>query len=335
MKTAILAIFLFCALIFPHELGHFIVAKLCKVQVNEFALGMGPAIFKKQRGETLYSLRVFPLGGYCSMEGENEESENPRAFNNKKAWQKILVLVAGSFMNVLLCVLIMIIINLSIGSPTTTIEMIDENLPAYGVLEEGDRIVAVNNEKINQWSEFSACLNTIQEDGNKPFNITVERDGKELDFTLQQKYLEEEGRSVIGVQAKLQHSLGTSIKQGVNATGTMAVQMYSAIKMIISGEAGVKDLSGPVGIITVVSKTSDYGLTYFFYLMAFISLNLAFVNMLPLPALDGGRIIFVIIRKITGKMISDDLEGTIHAVGLILLLGLMVFVTWNDVARLF
>lgn len=333
MKTAILAIFLFCALIFPHELGHFIVAKLCKVQVNEFALGMGPAIFKRKKGETEYSLRIFPLGGYCAMEGENEESDNPRAFNNKKAWQKILVLVAGSFMNVCICVLIMFIMALSSGTTTTTIDKVEKDFPAYGVLQSGDVILAVNDQEIDSWTEFSQSLDAIDKGGNKEFAMTVEREGKPLDFTLKLKDVD--GRGMIGVSSKLEHNLFAAVGQGFKSTWSMAGQMVDAIRMLVSGQAGMDELSGPVGIITVVSQTSDYGLGFFFYLMAFVSLNLAFVNMLPLPALDGGRIIFVIIRKITGKMISDNMEGTIHAVGLVLLLALMAFVTWNDIVRLF
>lgn len=334
MKTAILAIILFCALIFPHELGHFIVAKLCNVQVNQFALGMGPAIIKKQKGETLYSLRVFPIGGYCSMEGENEESDNPRAFNNKKPWQKILVLFAGALMNVLICVIIMICIAATSGTPTTSIGEVTDGLPAYGILQEGDEILAVDDSKIKVWEDFGKEIQAAYDKGEKTVDITVERNGSIKEFNVGLNYVKEENRAVVGVVCALDHNIGRAFINGIKATGLMAVQMKDAIAMLFNGKAGMKDLAGPVGIVTVVSQTSDYGLMYFFYLMAFISLNLAFVNLLPLPALDGGRIIFVIIRKITGKMIDDQTEGMVHAIGLMLLLALMFYVTWNDIVRL-
>ena len=330
MKTAILAIILFCVLIFPHELGHFVCAKLCKVQVNEFALGMGPAIFKRQKGETLYALRLIPIGGYCAMEGENEESENPRAFNNKKAWQKIVVLVAGSFMNVLICVVIMVIIAATTGTATTVIQTVDHSMPAYGVIEPEDEILKVNGNKIYSWQD----VGTFMQESGETARITVLRDGKKLSLDVPTTVDEEQNRKVIGVECKVDHGLGDAFARGIRSTGEMAVSMYDAIKMLFTGKASMEDLSGPVGIISIVDKTKSYGLMSFFYLMAFISLNLAFVNMLPFPALDGGRIVFVIIRKITGKMISDELEGSIHTIGMLLLLALMFYVTWNDIVRL-
>lgn len=334
MKTAILAIILFCALIFPHELGHFIVAKLCNVQVNQFALGMGPAILKKQKGETLYALRAFPIGGYCAMEGENEESDNPRAFNNKKAWQKILVLFAGSFMNILICVIIMISIAASSGTPTTTIGEVTEGMPAYGIINSGDILKSVDGTEIKVWEDFGNTIQNSYKNGKKTVEIKVDRDGQIKTLNVPLKYVKDENRAVVGVLCMPDKSIGKAAVNGIKATGHMAIDMKNAIAMLFNGKAGMKDLAGPVGIVSVVSQTSTYGLLYFFYLMAFISLNLAFVNLLPLPALDGGRIIFVIIRKITGKMIDDQTEGMVHAIGLILLLALMFYVTWNDIVRL-
>ncbi|MCQ2550602.1 MAG: RIP metalloprotease RseP [Clostridia bacterium] len=330
MKTAILAILLFCVLIFPHELGHFVVAKMCKVQVNEFALGMGPAIFKKQRGETLYSLRAIPIGGYCAMEGENEESENPRAFNNKKAWQKICVLVAGSFMNVLICVVIMIIMAASTGTATTIIDKVQEGMPAYGVIQEGDQIIDIDGKAVNTWNDVGEFL----QGQDKTARITVLRDGNEQTLKVNVKLDEEANRKVIGITCKVDKSLGTSLSRGIKATGQMCVTMVDSLAMLFTGRAGMDDLAGPVGLISIVGQTSSLGLMYFFYLMAFISLNLAFVNMLPFPALDGGRILFVIIRKVTGKMITDEMEGTVHTIGMLLLLALMFYITWNDIVRL-
>ena len=159
METAILAIILFCVMIFPHELGHYIAAKRLGVKVNEFAFGMGPVIWKKQKGETLHSIRLFPIGGFCSMEGEDEDSDEPRAFNNKKPWQKIIILAAGSFMNVLCAILIMSIVVGVLGFTTTTIDTVSEGSPAEtaGIMA-GDEITAIDGQPIEAWTDVSAAI---------------------------------------------------------------------------------------------------------------------------------------------------------------------------------
>ena len=330
MLTAILAVFLFVIMIFPHELGHFVVAKAVGVKVNEFAFGMGPAIWKKQKGETLYAIRIFPIGGYCLMEGENEESDNERAFNNKSGKAKIAVLLAGSVMNVLIAILVMIILMGVIGSPTTTIAKVESGSPAYTAgIQKGDTIVAVNSSKVKEWNDLSTLISK----NTKGMTITVNRNG--ADRELQVTPVKSDGRYIVGVTPAVSHNAFTAVKNGIISTVTMTRTMFISLQQLFSGQVAAKNLSGPVGIVSLVHQSELYGLYYFFYLLAFISINLAVINMLPLPALDGGRIVFVIIRAITGKKITDSMEATVHAAGMILLLGLMVFVTWNDIVRLF
>lgn len=332
--TLIYALILFVLLIFPHELGHFIAAKSVGVKVNEFAFGMGPAIFKRQWGETQYSVRLVPLGGYCAMEGENEESDNSRAFNNKPGWPKILVLLAGSAMNVLIAVLALSIVFGYIGTATTTIDEVQPDTPAYEAgLLSGDRILEAGGNKIEHWNDLSTAVSSSFGD-EKEVEITVERDGNEKSFTVIPEKAED-GRYIIGITSKVSHSVFAAAENGFKGTWDMTKALFSMLGQLVSGGVSADEISGPVGIVTMAGETGRYGAVYFGYLVALISLNLALMNLLPLPALDGGRILFVFIRKITGKMISDDLEGKIHGAGMIFLLGLMIFVTWNDIARLF
>ena len=344
MKTAILAIILFCIMIFPHELGHFIAAKKCNVQVNEFAFGMGPAIWKKQRGETLHSIRLFPIGGFCQMEGEDGEDEesgevtyNPRAFCNKKPWQKLIVLFAGSLMNAICAFLIMSIVVGVVGFTTTTIGLVSENTPAYEAgLKPGDKIIAINGIKTETWDDVSSGIrgcngqelvftvqhskNVIRDIAVTPF-LNVASDGSEY--------------YAVGITTRTGHNPVKAIVTGSRATIKMTEMMFESFGMLFRGEAGMDDLSGPVGMIEMVSETEDYGLWYFGFLVALICMNLAIVNLLPLPALDGGRILFVLYSWITKKKVSAKVEGIVHGVGIVLLLGLMVVVTYNDVLKLF
>ena len=338
MKTALLAILLFCVMIFPHELGHFVAAKKMGVKVNEFAFGMGPAIWKRKKGETLYAIRLFPVGGYCAMEGEDEDSPDERAFSNKKPWQKIIVLAAGSFMNIVCAVLIMALVLGIAGFTTNVIDEVNAASPAEAAgLRAGDKIVALNGEAVEDWQDILERMPQSEE----PIGITVERDGQEqlLQVTPQLQITEEEGgaqeRYVIGITSQISHSPVKALIGGCQSTWNITKLMFQSLGMLFSGEAGADDLTGPVGMVQMVSQTNELGFWYYGFLTALICVNLAIINMLPLPALDGGRIIFVLFTMLTGKKVSERVEGTVHFVGLALLLCLMVYVTFNDVIRIF
>ena len=343
MKTALLAILLFCVMIFPHELGHFIAARRMGVKVNEFAFGMGPAIWKKQGAETLYSIRLLPVGGFCAMEGEDGDSgdsADPRAFGNKKPWQKIVVLAAGSFMNIICAIVIMSLIVGIMGFTTTVIDEVAEDLPAREVgIQEGDKLIQIDDTKIEQWADVSKA---IQASEGNAMEVTFERNNevKTVSVVPQLKDgVDAQGNPVqgyaLGVTCKISHNPVKAVVDGAQATWNMVKMMFSALGQLFSGQAGVDELSGPVGMINMVNQTSQYGFWYYGFLTALICVNLAIINMLPLPALDGGRIIFVIYTMITGKTVSEKVEGTIHMVGMALLLALMVFVTMNDITRIF
>lgn len=340
MKTAILAILLFCIMIFPHELGHFIAARKMGVKVNEFSFGMGPKIWKKQGKETLYSIRLFPIGGFCAMEGEDGDSEEPRAFGNKKPWQKIVVLAAGSFMNIVCAVVIMSLVVGVMGFTTTVIGQVSDGFPAQAAgIMEGDKIIQIDDSQIEQWMDVSRA---IQASEGEAMSVTVER-GKQVEtFSVVPQLTEgvdAQGNPAqgyaIGVTSKISHNPLKAVVSGAQATWNIAKTMFSALGQLFTGKAGVDDLSGPVGMVNMVSQTAEYGFWYYGFLTALICVNLAIINMLPLPALDGGRIIFVIYTMITGKTVSEKVEGTVHFVGMMLLLALMVFVTMNDITRIF
>lgn len=329
--TIIYAILIFCLLIFVHEFGHFIAAKACGVKVNEFAIGMGPAFFKRQKGETQYSLRIFPIGGFCAMEGEDEDSEDERAFNNKPAWQRACVLAAGPFMNLLTAMLLLIVIATWSGQPTTTVSQVLDDSPAYEAgIQAGDEILSVDGTKIEEWNDLLTAVGQTTADS---VSIEVLRDGKELTIDSRVEYDEESQRNKVGIAPAVTHNIIKGTVSGVKNTGTMTVMMYDIIKKLITGKVSVKELSGPVGIVYAVNDSAKAGVIYVIYLSALLSLNLAVMNLLPLPALDGGRLLFLVIRKITGRRMTDEMEGKIHFVGIMLLLLLMVYVTWNDIVR--
>ena len=344
MKTAILAVFLFLVMIFPHELGHFIAARKCGVQVNEFSFGMGPAIWKKQKGETLYAIRLFPIGGYCAMEGEDGQNEDeeegtgteievkdpddPRSFNNKKPWQKIIILAAGSAMNVFCAFLILTLLATYIGFTTNVIDMVVEDSPAYTAgIEAGDEIVSIDDESVSQWDQV---VQAVQGSSGNEMTVGVIRNGEQVEVLLTPEFNEERNTYVIGAQCRVSHNPVKAVGYGARGTVRMFGIMIDSLKMILSGGASLEDISGPVGMVQMVGETSSQGLWSYGFLVALICVNLAVINMLPLPALDGGRILLIIINKITGNKITPKMEGMINAVGMMILLVLMVLLIFKD-----
>lgn len=324
------AILIFCLLIFVHELGHFVSAKAVGIKVNEFALGMGPLLFHFKKGETEYSLRAFPIGGYCKMEGEDEESADQAAFNNKSFPAKALVVVAGSGMNLILAIAILSIVVLSLGIPTSTIKELSPGLPAAQAgLLPGDKIVQVEDRAIKEWKDITETIGKSKE---KSLTVMVDRDGDIMSFEVDVAKAED-GRNVIGILPQSSKNPGKALIYGTQSTFEIGKEMVRVIGQLIRGEVSTDNLTGPVGIVYIVGDTAKHGWISLAQLTAFISLNLAIVNMLPFPALDGGRLLFMIIRIFTGKTISDETEGKIHFVGLMLLFGLMIYITFQDIGR--
>ncbi len=329
MTTIIVLILMFSVLIGIHEFGHLIAAKKSGVKVNEFALGMGPKIFSKQKGETLYSLRAFPIGGFCAMEGEDDESDHERSFGKASYPRKIIIIIAGSICNFLLAIIIMIGVVLYIGTPSTEVESVVEDGPAaVAGIKAGDIILQVDNTNIEEWEDLGAAIDA---NNSGTVEIVLDRDGKEV--TYETKIVEEDGRSIIGVTSKLEKNILAAIPAGIESTWNLAVNMVDVLKQLFTGQVGIDQLTGPIGIGFVVNETLNIGLVNFFYLMAMISLNLGIINLLPLPALDGGRLLFIIINMITGKAVSDKVEGTIHLIGMSLLLLLALYIAGQDIIR--
>lgn len=334
MITALLFILMMMVIIIPHEFGHFIIAKMCKVQVNEFSVGVGPRLFFFKRGETEYSLRLIPFGGFCAMEGEDDKTENPRAFNNKKPSEKIAVLIAGSTMNVVVAILCITIALMISGVPSKTIKTVVENSPAAEAgFQVGDEVVSVNDKKLEKWTDFTGTISSYNNDGK--LEIGIERDGKARTIFVEPQYSETDERYVIGIVSESTRNPYVCMSYGLDRTLELNKAILQSFVMLVKGDVGVKDISGPVGMVKIVDDARSYGVETVLTIFGLISLNLAVFNMFPIPGLDGGRIFFVLLRMITGDSITDSVEGIIHMVGIFLLFGLMIVVTFNDVFKLF
>ncbi|NLP29876.1 MAG: RIP metalloprotease RseP [Clostridiales bacterium] len=328
--TIIYAIIIFCLLIFVHEFGHFIAAKAVGVRVNEFSLGMGPGLIHFGRGETKYSLRALPIGGYVNLEGEEEESNDPRSFNRKAPWQKAIVVVAGSAMNLITTIAIIAIIVLALGFTTNIIGEVAEGYPSeLAGLKPGDEIIKINNTEISSWNDV---ISTLSESTGETVDVVVIRDGETISLTSGVT-TDEMGRRIIGITSKIEHSVWKSLKAGVASTWSLAKEMVSYLGLLFKGEGSMDDLVGPVGIVSIINDQAKLGIIYIANLAALISLNLAIVNMLPFPALDGGKLLFLVIRLFTGKVISDEIEAKIHFAGILILFGLMIYLVIQDVDR--
>lgn len=346
--SIIFAILMFSVLIFVHEFGHFIAAKLSGVQVNEFSMFMGPALVKWKRGETQYSIRCIPIGGYCAMEGEDEDTDNPRSFQKATWWKRLLILIAGSAMNFLIGVLIVAIVLFNqLYYVTPQLETVESWSTVGGEagLQPGDRIVEFNGKNIRIYEDFTLATMMLP-DGE--YDITVERDGKkvELDNVPMHRQIitDENGNesALYGISFAVDVSTPASVCRRVLPTSMNYVRsVIVSLKMLFTGQAGVKDMAGPVGIVGMMadvaaeSETTAYALLNLLSFAGFIAINLAVMNLLPIPALDGGRVVGLllttVIEAITRKKLNPKYEGYIHAVGMVLLLILMGLLVFKDI----
>lgn len=341
MLQIILAILAFGLLVIVHEFGHFITAKRGGVQVNEFWIGMGPTLLKKQHNGTLYCLKLLPFGGACVMEGEDSESDNDHAFGKASLPRRMLIVAAGALMNFLVGFLIVLAViqpnGPNGGYIVSTIDSIDpaSTAAAEGGLQAGDEILEVDGYNILLRSDFEMALSRGMD---TTYEVVVRRDGEKV--TLPAVVLEatiegEDGRKMIGLTfAEQPDSIGMHVNMAVRTSLNYARLVWVSLGMLVSGQVGVDQLSGPVGVASVMATTASYSISAFLQLVAFISINLGVMNLLPLPALDGGRLVFLIIEGIRRKPVPAKYEGYIHAAGLMLLLALMVYVTGQDIVRL-
>ena len=347
----LLAILIFGFLIFIHELGHFICAKLSGVQVNEFALCMGPALWQRTRGETTYSLRLIPIGGYCAMEGEDESSDNPRAFTRAKWWKKLIILVAGSAMNFLTGLLLVAILLCSAeGFIQPVIADFYEGaaIESEDGLQKGDEFYRIDGERVWIYSDVGLLLSR---NTTGVFDLEVIRDGEKVlleDFAMEKQEFIIDGQPQLlyGMQFTAVEADFPVLMKNIWGNCMYFVQMVKiGLHDLVSGAVGLQDMSGPVGIVSIIhdtgtsAETTRDGVMDVLYLGAFIAVNLAVMNLLPLPALDGGRVVCLLltlaIEAVTRRKLDPKYEGYIHTAGMVLLMGLMVFVTFHDVFMIF
>jgi regulator of sigma E protease len=347
-----LAILAFSILIFVHELGHFLAAKAGGVRVLEFALGMGPILLKKQGKETLYSLRLFPVGGFCALEGEDVSSDDPRAFTNQSMPKRMVILAAGAAMNFLLgFLLILLLFSQGTAFSTPVISGFMEGCPYEGEqgFLAGDEIYKVNGERVYYPSNFTAYITRSSEEGRA--DLVLIRDGKKVylnDYAIVPVPLtDSDGATVMkyGLIFQVEEATPlTTLRQSWYCSRDFVRIVRVGLTDLVTGRASINDLTGVVGIVGIISETGQeaesaaMALGDIAYMMAFIAINLAVINLLPLPALDGGRVLGLLltwsIQKITRRKLNPRFEGYVHFVGLVLLLGLMVYVTFNDIVRL-
>lgn len=337
------ALLFFGVIIMIHECGHFACAKLFKVKVNEFSLGMGPALFKRKKGDTLYAVRLFPIGGYVAMEGEDDASEDDRAFNKKPVWQKMIIVVAGALMNLILGFILMVLLLTTstdlIGTNTIKEFYPDAVSSQYG-LQAGDRFVEIDGHHV--WSELDlSFLMSRSQDG--VFDFVVERNGEKV--TLNDVHFATEQQNgitliqydfiIIGEQPGFLNI----VKNAFTQSASIVRMVWLSVFDLVTGRYGMSELAGPVGTVDIIADVtaqavSSGSLTNLLTIMAFITINVGVANLLPLPALDGGRFLFLAIEAVRRKPVNPKYEGYVHAAGLVLLLLLMVVVTYNDIARI-
>ena len=334
MITIISSIIIFLLVILIHEFGHFIVAKMNGVSVLEFSIGMGSKIFQKESNGTLYSLRLLPVGGYCQLEGEDEENDSPNSLNNQSPFVRLKVILAGAIMNFILAFILLILL-MSVSRVSTEVSGVLENSPAYSSgIQAGDKIVSINGKNINDGEELLKNIKESQGD----LDIGVIRDSQSKNIKVTPR-LENNVRK-IGVNFQEEYniknfSLIKGFKKGVITFLNLTGMLYKFLGMLITGQLGLGGVSGPVGVVKEIGNAAKTGVANLIFLLAYININLGVFNLLPIPALDGGRAIFILIEMIFGKKISQEKEGYIHMVGLILLLALIAVVTIKDVIKLF
>ncbi len=341
----IIGVLLFEFIILLHEGGHCVAAKLSGVKVNEFALGMGPKLFSFQKGETTYSLRLFPIGGFCAMEGEDGESDDERAFSNKAVWKRMIIVVAGAFMNIILGLLLVMITLLPESAfPSLQVSVFVDGATTSQKLQLGDSITSINGYSTSTWLDMSFALGTAKEND---FTMEVDRKGEKvvLDHVVFPTGTDSEGNERVALDFKvepIENNVGNLIVQTGKQTVSVLRMVWNSLGGLLTGQFGLNDVSGPVGMASATGQAASQALERSFgdsvltivNIMAIITLNLGIVNLLPLPALDGGRFVFLLIEAIFRKPVKREVEAWIHAGGMVLLLVFMLVITIKDVIQL-
>lgn len=348
MLNLIYFIIILGIIVLVHEFGHFIFAKMFGIYVYEFAIGMGPKLFhwKSKKGETEYSIRAIPIGGFCSLAGEDLDSDDKekipsdRRLQSKPVWQRFLVMFFGAGNNFILAFLLLLTIAFgwgAVSSKPIISELVSNNPAEQAGLQVGDYILEINGHKIKTSDDVSIYLQV--ENKEKPITFTIDRNGREMDIDVTPIKEEVDGSSIyrVGIisEGKVEKGFVPSIRYAFTKMGALFRQMVITFKGLFTGGLSVNQLSGPVGIYNIVGTQASAGFENILYLIALLSINVGFINLIPLPAFDGGRILFLIIEKVKGSPIKAETENKIHTIGFILLLALMIYITFNDILKLF
>ena len=334
----VLALLLLGVLIIAHEAGHFWAARACGIGVQEFSMGMGPLIAKwKSRKGTQFSIRLLPIGGYCQFYGEDEDKPDPRAFNNQAVWKRAVTIVSGPLMNFVIAFLVialfMSLCGVSVVVPK--VAELEENAQMAG-LQIGDEILAVNGAEM---ADSNAIVQAIAESGGSAVTLTVRRDGETVDLTLTPFYDADAGRYRVGFsfgRETMRMPIWNSVPFSVQYNIESVKAILDALRNMLFKGQGVEDVTGPVGTIYVIQEvTQQGGFEVYLEMLALISVNLGVMNLLPIPGLDGSRLLFLLVEAIRRKPVKRELEGAIHLAGFALLMGLMVLLTYKDIMRFF
>jgi len=326
LQTFISFVFVLGMLVLAHEMGHFVVARIHGITVYEFSIGFGPVLWSTKPKETQYSLRALPLGGYVRMMGEDDTSDDVNSFSQKKPWQRFTVLIAGPLMNFVLAVLLYTIIFASIGSATTVVDSVEKGFPgAVAGIEKGDRIVSIANKEIDSWQTLATLVPTLKQS----FPVVVERKGQTKTFNLKTQK-DKDGRQIIGILPTRDKSLVTALGMGSQTTGDIAKSIFQFLGQMVTGKAKADGVVGPVGIYNVVGQASQAGLLPLLEVAAVISVNLAIFNLLPIPALDGGWLVFIVYEMVFRKPFNRQTQEKLQYAGFMLLMLLMLFTIGKD-----
>ena len=343
----ILFILILGSIVFVHEFGHFMMAKLTGVYVYEFAIGMGPKLWSKKGKETEYTLRAIPIGGFCMMAGEDLEDDDlkkvpkNKRLQSKKPWQRFLIMFFGAGNNFIFAILLLFAIGLIWGGssmePVVT-SVLKNSAAANSGIEAGDRILEINGHSISTTDDISLYLAVADLEEASDIKVEKENDSVKT-YSVQPKKKKVDGQTTyqygIGMQQEVQHGFLAAIQFTYKKIISIFKQMAVTVGYLFTGGISISQLSGPVGIFSIVGDQSSAGIMNIIYLVAFLSINVGFINLLPIPAFDGGHILFIIIEKIKGSPVNPETENKIHTIGLFLLMLLMVVITFNDILRLF
>lgn len=349
--TVIYSLLMLLLVILIHEFGHFAAAKLVGIGVTEFSIGMGPQLYSVTKNNTLYTLRLLPVGGYVLLEGDDEDSmeevidengkkkiiyidsDSPTAFRNAKIWKRVITMSAGVFMNFLFAVLIFSVVAVRMGVPSTIIgDFTKDSTAASAGLQVGDKVLSIEGQKIEKWEDIPHSLSNLA--SSDKVIIEVERSSQIMNFDVLIK--KDGSKAVIGIYPKyVSGSLRQSLSEGWATTKLYGNMLLGFLNDVVHGKAGVSSLSGPVGVVKEIGKAAKSGLNDLLTFMAYINLNLGIFNLLPIPAFDGSRILFLFVEAIRGKVLSRKVETVILSVGIVFIIGLMLIVTYRDILSLF